>query len=72
MNDEKLLERIVLDPAVMTGKPVIAGTRLTVDFILNLFAHGATKEEVLDEYHRLSPDDIRACFLLQRLQALDN
>lgn len=63
MNDEKLLERIVLDPTVMTGKPVIQGTRLTVDFILNLFAHGATTQEILDEYHGLTPDDIRACFL---------
>ena len=63
MNDEKLLERIVLDPAVMTGKPVIKGTRLTVDFILNLFAHGATTQEILDEYQGLTPDDIRACFL---------
>jgi uncharacterized protein (DUF433 family) len=63
MNDETLLERIVLDPAVMTGKPVIKGTRLTVDFILNLFAHGATTQEILDEYQGLTPDDIRACFL---------
>lgn len=63
MNDEKLLERIVLDPAVMTGKPVIKGTRLSVDFILNLFAHGATTQEILDEYQGLTPDDIRACFL---------
>jgi len=63
MNDEMLLERIVLDPAVMTGKPVIRGTRLSVDFILNLFAHGATTQEILDEYDGLTPDDIRACFL---------
>lgn len=63
MNDEKLLERIVLDPAVMAGKPVIKGTRLTVDFILNLFAHGSTTPEILEEYHGLTPDDIRACFL---------
>ena len=47
MNDEQLLERIVSDPAVMTGKPVIRGTRLTVDFILNLLAHGMTEEEIL-------------------------
>lgn len=63
MNDEMLLERIVLDPSVMTGKPVIKGTRLSVDFILNLFAHGATTQEILDEYEGLTPDDIRACFL---------
>lgn len=63
MKDEKLLERIVLNPKVMVGKPVIRGTRLTVDFILNLLAHGATEREVLDEYKGLTLEDIRACFL---------
>ena len=43
MNDEQLLTRIVLNPKVMVGKPVIRGTRLTVDFILNLLAHGTTE-----------------------------
>ncbi|PSQ79412.1 MAG: hypothetical protein BRD37_00205, partial [Bacteroidetes bacterium QH_8_67_23] len=41
MSDQKLLERITLDPEVMAGKPVIRGTRLTVDYVLNLMAHGA-------------------------------
>lgn len=63
MNDEELLERITLDPDVMAGKPVIRGTRLTVDYVLNLMAHGATEEEILDEYHRLEQEDIRACLL---------
>ncbi len=63
MNDEELLKRIVLDATVMTGKPVIKGTRLTVDFILNIFANGSTAEEILDEYEGLTPDDIQACFL---------
>jgi uncharacterized protein (DUF433 family) len=63
MTDEKLLERIVQDPRIMVGKPVIRGTRLTVDFILNLLAHGTTEKEVLDEYRGLTEEDIRACFL---------
>ena len=63
MKDRELLERIVLDPNVMAGKPVIRGTRLTVDFILNLLAHGATEKEILDEYKGITQDDIRACFL---------
>jgi uncharacterized protein (DUF433 family) len=63
MKDDELLERIVQDPRVMVGKPVIRGTRLTVDFILNLLAHGATEKDVLDEYQGLSKEDIRACFL---------
>jgi len=63
MTDEKLLERIVLDPAIMTGKPIIRGTRLTVDYILNLLAHGAAVEEILEEYDGLQAEDIQACLL---------
>jgi len=63
MRDQQLLERIILDPKVMVGKPVIRGTRLTVDFILNLLAHGATEKEILEEYKGLAEEDIRACFL---------
>ncbi len=42
VTDRQLLKRIALDPKVMGGKPVIKGTRLTVEFILGLLAHGAT------------------------------
>ena len=63
MKDDQLLDRIVLNPKIMVGKPVIRGTRLTVDFILNLLAHGATEKEILHEYKGLTEDDICACFL---------
>jgi uncharacterized protein (DUF433 family) len=63
MKDQELLERITLNPKVMTGKPIIKGTRLTVEHILNLLAHGATTEEILEEYQGLKPEDIQACFL---------
>ena len=63
MGEQRLLERITLDPRVMVGKPVISGTRLTVEYILNLLAHGATIDKVLDEYTGLTPDDVRACLL---------
>lgn len=63
MTDQQLLERITLDPKIMVGKPVIKNTRLTVDYILNLFAHGATAAEVLDEYEGLTAEDLQACFL---------
>jgi uncharacterized protein (DUF433 family) len=63
MKDDELLERIVQDPKIMVGKPVIRGTRLTVDFILNLLAHGTTEKDILDEYKGLTEEDIRACFL---------
>jgi uncharacterized protein (DUF433 family) len=63
MTDEQLLQRIVCDPQIMTGKPVIRGTRLTVDFILNLLAHGMTEEEMREEYPGISKEDIQACLL---------
>jgi uncharacterized protein (DUF433 family) len=63
MTDKKLLERIVMNPKVMTGKPVIKGTRLTVEFVLNLMAHGATEQEIITEYKGLKKEDIQACIL---------
>lgn len=63
MKDQELLERITLNPKVMTGKPIIRGTRLTVEYILNLLAHGATTEEILTDYDGLKAEDIQACFL---------
>ena len=63
MTDQELLSRITVDPKVMVGKPVIKGTRLTVEYILNLLAHGATAEEILEEYDGLTQEDIQACLL---------
>ncbi len=63
MKDDTLLERIAVNPKVMVGKPVIRGTRLTVEYILNLLAHGATVEEILQEYEGLTQEDIQACIL---------
>jgi uncharacterized protein (DUF433 family) len=63
MVNQQLLERITVNPKIMTGKPVVKGTRLTVEYILNLLAAGATVEEVLDEYDGLTQEDIQACFL---------
>ena len=63
MKDQQLLERITLNPKVMVGKPVIKGTRLTVEYILNLLAHGATAAEIIEEYKGLTQEDIQACFL---------
>ena len=63
MSDQQLLEQITLNPKVMAGKPVIKGTRLTVEYILNLLAHGTTAAEILENYQGLTQDDIRACIL---------
>ncbi|MGC1310474.1 MAG: DUF433 domain-containing protein [Phormidesmis sp.] len=63
MTDLELLQRISSDPAVLVEKPVIRGTRLSVDFILNLLAHGASYGEIIDEYEGLTSYDIQACLL---------
>jgi uncharacterized protein (DUF433 family) len=63
MKDEDLLERIELNPKVMAGKPVIRGTRLPVEYILNLLAHGAKDIDILNEYDGLDTADIQACIL---------
>jgi len=63
MSDENLLNRITINPEVLVGKPVIKGTRLGVEFILNLLAHGATFEEILEEYPGVTIVDLQACIL---------
>ncbi|GJL64939.1 MAG: hypothetical protein NPIRA04_35930 [Nitrospirales bacterium] len=63
MKDQQLLERLTMNPKVMVGKPTIKGTRLTVEYILNLLAHGASVTEVLEEYPDLMQEDIQACLL---------
>jgi uncharacterized protein (DUF433 family) len=54
-------ERITVDPAVLVGKPVVRGTRLAVEFILDLVAGGWSFDEVLANYPGLTVEDIRAC-----------
>jgi uncharacterized protein (DUF433 family) len=63
MADADLLNRITTNPNIMVGKPVIRGTRLTVEYILNLLAHRVTTDEILNEYKGLVEDDIQACLL---------
>jgi uncharacterized protein (DUF433 family) len=58
-------ERIVTNPAVLGGKPVVRGTRLAVDFLLDLLAAGWSEAKLLDQYRQLRPDDIRACLELR-------
>ncbi len=55
-------ERIHSDPEILLGKPVVKGTRLSVDFILSLFAAGWTEQQVLENYPILTPEDLRAVF----------
>ena len=53
------MERIVVDPKVMAGKPVIRGTRIPVDAIIRRIAEGMTIEEVLEEYPNLTREDVK-------------
>lgn len=63
MKEEKLLKRIALDPKIMLGKPVIKGTRLPVELIVEKVAYGATYEDLKTDYPFLTDDDIRASIL---------
>jgi uncharacterized protein (DUF433 family) len=60
---QALLDRITCDPRVMVGKPIIKGTRLTVEYVLNLLGHRSTIDDILEEYDGLTRDDIQACLL---------
>ena len=71
MNEQGLLQRIACDSRVVVGKPVIKGTRLTVEYVLNLLAHDSTVQEILDEYDGLTREDIQACLLFAS-QSLGN
>ena len=53
--------RIVIDPDILVGKPVVKGTRLAVEFIIDLLAQGWSEEQVLNNYPGLTGDDILAC-----------
>ncbi len=55
-------DRISSDRNIMVGKPTITGTRITVEFILGRLADGWTEKDILENYPRLTPDDLRAVF----------
>ena len=59
-------ERIVLDPTVLAGKPVVRGTRLSVEFIIGLMADGWSEADILANYSGLTHDDIAACLAYAR------
>jgi uncharacterized protein (DUF433 family) len=54
-------DRINVDPKILVGKPVVKGTRIAVELVLDLMAKGWTQEQVLDSYPNLTAEDIRAC-----------
>ena len=56
-------ERIVIDPDILVGKPIIKGTRLAVEFIVELLAQGWTEAQILDNYPGIGREDIQACLM---------
>ena len=66
MDDSKLLEQIAINPKVMVGKPVICGTRLTVQHTVGLLASGMIIDEILQEYTGLTREDVLASILLAK------
>lgn len=59
-------DRIVTSPETLFGRPRIAGTRIGVDFVLDLLASGWSSQRILDEYPHLKPDDLQAVFAFVR------
>jgi len=56
-----MIDRITANPKVLGGKPIIRGTRISVEFILDLLASNVSQEEILEDYPHLTKEDIRAC-----------
>lgn len=66
MDEEKLLERIVVNPRIFGGKAIIRGHRLAVEHVLGMLAAGDTPETILAGYPWLEPEDIQACLIYAR------
>jgi uncharacterized protein (DUF433 family) len=61
-----MTERIILDPTILAGKPVIRGTRLSVEFIIGLMADGWNEADILRNYPGLTHEDVAACLAYAR------
>ena len=56
-----LPERLTIDPEILSGKPVIRGSRISAELVLDLLAHGMSEAEILADFPDLTHDDLRAC-----------
>jgi uncharacterized protein (DUF433 family) len=54
-------DRITVDPNVLVGKPIVKGTRIAVEFVIDLLARGWTVEQILHDYDHLTAEDVQAC-----------
>jgi uncharacterized protein (DUF433 family) len=66
VNEQKLLERITVNPQIFGGKPIIRGRRLAVEHILGMLAAGDTIETLLEGYPWLEREDVQACLVYAR------
>ena len=66
MQEDKLLERITVNPQIFGGKPIIRGRRLSVEHVLGMLAAGDTTESILANYPWLEREDIQACLVFAR------
>jgi len=63
MTEQKLLKRVIIDPKIMLGKPVIKGTRLPVEILVEKMAYGQNLDELKKEYPFLKEEDLKAALL---------
>ncbi len=66
MDETKLLQRIIVNPKIFSGKPIIRGRRLAVEHVLGMLAAGDTPQTLLEGYPWLEPEDIQACLVYAR------
>jgi uncharacterized protein (DUF433 family) len=66
MDEQKLLERITINPHIYDGKPIVRGHRLAVEHVLGMLAAGDTIETILEGYPWLEVEDVRACLVYAR------
>ena len=66
MDEQKLLDRIKINPAIFGGKPIIRGRRIAVEHILGMLAAGDTSNDIVEYYPFLEKEDIRACLVYAR------
>lgn len=73
MDRQEIEARIVRDPGILVGKPVVRGTRIPVSLILNYIEHGRTVEELIDDYPVLTKEDVEAAvaYAKQRAELLE-
>jgi uncharacterized protein (DUF433 family) len=70
MEDHIVYNRIVQDPAILVGKPVVKGTRIAVEVVLDYLAHNPNFDDLFADYPRLRMEDVRACLARGRPQSM--